>query len=71
VLAFARALGDFGATLMVAGDLPGRTRTAALAIYDAVQAGDPERAALFSLLIAAVSVVAATVAQRAQRRAVR
>lgn len=73
VLSFARALGDFGATLMVAGDLPGRTRTASLAIYDAVQSGDSVRAAWFSGLIAAVSIVAATFAQRAQRpfRAVR
>ena len=40
VLAFARALGDFGATLMVAGNIPGLTQTAALAIYDAVQVND-------------------------------
>lgn len=40
VLAFARALGDFGATLMVAGNIPGHTQTMALAIYDAVQAGN-------------------------------
>ncbi len=38
MLAFARALGDFGASLMVAGDIPGRTRTASMAIYDAVSA---------------------------------
>jgi molybdate transport system permease protein len=37
MLAFARSLGDFGATLMVAGDIPGETRTASLAIYDAIQ----------------------------------
>jgi len=39
LLAFARALGDFGVTLMVAGDIPGYTQTAALAIYDAVEGG--------------------------------
>ena len=44
VLAFARALGDFGATLMVAGNIPGLTQTAALAIYDAVQVNDNQRA---------------------------
>ena len=44
VLAFARALGDFGATLMVAGNIPGLTQTAALAIYDAVQVNDTHRA---------------------------
>jgi molybdate transport system permease protein len=38
MLAFARALGDFGVTLMVAGDIPGETQTASLAIYDALQA---------------------------------
>jgi molybdate transport system permease protein len=37
VLAFARSLGDFGITLMVAGDIPGETQTASLAIYDAIQ----------------------------------
>src|SRR5258707_15863330 len=39
-LAFARALGDFGVTLMVAGNIPGRTQTVAVAIYDAVEAGN-------------------------------
>lgn len=39
ILAFVRALGEFGITLMVAGNIPGQTQTAALAIYDAVQAG--------------------------------
>lgn len=38
MLAFARAVGDFGVTLMVAGDIPGKTRTASLAIYGAIQA---------------------------------
>ena len=39
MLGFARSLGDFGVTLMVAGDIPGYTQTASLAVYDAVQAG--------------------------------
>jgi molybdate transport system permease protein len=68
VLAFARALGDFGATLMVAGDIPGRTRTASLAIYNAVQTGDSVRATMFTLLVAGVSIVALTVAQRTAPR---
>lgn len=38
MLGFARSLGDFGVTLMVAGDIPGETQTASLAIYDAIQA---------------------------------
>ena len=53
--AFARALGDFGATLMVAGNIPGRTQTMAIAIYDAVQAGDQARA---NVLVAILTVSA-------------
>jgi molybdate transport system permease protein len=44
MLAFARAMGEFGATLMVAGNLPGRTQTLSLAVYSAVQAGEDGRA---------------------------
>ncbi len=40
MLAFARAMGEFGTTLMIAGNLPGKTQTLSLAIYDAVQAGN-------------------------------
>ncbi len=65
VLAFLRALGDFGATLMVAGDIPGRTQTAALAIYDAVNVGDSARASQLSLCIGAVALVALWVVQHA------
>lgn len=43
-LGFARAMGEFGATLMVSGNIPGRTQTASVAIYDAVQAGRFEHA---------------------------
>jgi molybdate transport system permease protein len=62
MLAFARSLGDFGVTLMVAGDIPGETQTAALAIYDMIQ-GHQERAAagmvavLTSITILALYVV--------------
>jgi len=51
LMAFARALGDFGTTLMVAGNIPGRTQTMAIAIYDAVQAGDQIRANLLVLIL--------------------
>lgn len=44
VLAFARALGEFGATMMVAGNIPGKTQTMALAVYTAMQAGNLELA---------------------------
>jgi molybdate transport system permease protein len=64
VLAFARALGDFGATLMVAGDIPGRTQTAALAIYDAVQVNDTARAGWLTLWVSLISIAALVVAQR-------
>lgn len=54
-LAFARSLGDFGVTLMVAGDIPGETQTAALAIYDAIQAHrDDDATALVVVLTAVV-----------------
>ncbi len=55
-LSFARALGDFGVTLMVAGNITGETQTASLAIYDAIQAGHDERAAGQAALLAALSV---------------
>jgi len=64
VLAFARALGDFGATLMVAGNIPGRTQTASLAIYDAVQVGETSRAGLLTTLVASVSIAALLIAQK-------
>ena len=50
-LCFARAIGEFGATLMVAGNIPGRTQTASIAIYDAVQAGRLDQANLTALLL--------------------
>src|SRR5262245_3587460 len=64
VLAFARALGDFGATMMVAGNIPGLTQTASLAIYDAVQAGDAARASWLTLCISTISILALWVVQR-------
>jgi len=57
-LAFARALGEFGATLMVAGNIPGRTQTMPIAIYDAVQAGSFD---LARVLVAILTVVALAV----------
>ena len=66
VLTFARALGEFGATLMLAGNIPGRTRTAALAIYDAVLDDKPVLAGVYCALVASTSLVAVLIAQRAQ-----
>lgn len=55
VLGFARALGEFGATLMVAGNIPGRTQTAPLAIYDAVQDGRMADANFLVLVLTTLS----------------
>lgn len=56
MLAFARGMGEFGATLMIAGNIPGRTQTLALAIYDAFQAGEDVRAAWLVLVASLVCV---------------
>jgi molybdate transport system permease protein len=64
LLSFTRALGDFGATLMVAGDIPGVTQTASLAIYDAVQVQDSARATWLTVLVSVVSIVVLIVVQR-------
>lgn len=64
LLAFARALGEFGATLMVAGNLPGRTQTLSVAIYEAVQAGDDNTANLLVLVTSLTCVVLLVAAGR-------
>jgi molybdate transport system permease protein len=56
MLAFARAMGEFGATLMIAGNLPGRTQTLSIAVYEAVQAGDDARALWLTLIVSVVCV---------------
>ena len=55
VLSFARALGEFGATLMLAGNIPGKTQTMPLAIYEAVVAGENRQAQILALILTAVS----------------
>jgi molybdate transport system permease protein len=57
MLAFARSLGDFGATLMVAGDIPGDTQTASLAIYDAIQEHREGEALVLALALTAIAVL--------------
>ena len=64
VLAFARSLGDFGVTLMVAGNIPGRTQTIAVAIYDAVESGNGAVARTLVLVISAIALVILTIANR-------
>src|SRR5579864_1113009 len=70
VLAFARALGDFGATLMIAGDIPGSTQTAAIAIYDAVEGGDTLVARVLVLVLSMVAIGIVYLANRLQQRQV-
>ncbi len=57
MLAFARAMGEFGATLMVAGNLPGKTQTLSLAVYDAVQAGNDNLATMLVLITSSVCII--------------
>lgn len=71
VLAFARSLGDFGATLMVAGNIPGRTQTAAVAIYDAVESGNTLLARTLVLVISAIGIAIVYVANRLEHRRAR
>ena len=60
VLAFARGLGEFGATAMIAGNIAGKTRTLPLAIYSAVAAGDMDTAYDYVLIILLISFLAVT-----------
>jgi molybdate transport system permease protein len=67
VLAFARALGEFGATLLLAGNIPGRTQTLPLAVYEAVSTGEDRIALVLSLCLTLVSVTVMVVAERLGR----
>ena len=71
VLAFARALGEFGATIMIAGNIPGRTQTLALAIFQASQVGHDDRAQVLAgvtVLLAFVTLWTAEVFTRRRAR---
>jgi len=57
VLAFARALGEFGATLMLAGNIPGKTTTIPVAIYFNIQAGHTDKAMVLVFIVLAISFV--------------
>jgi molybdate transport system permease protein len=69
VLAFARALGEFGATLMLAGNIPGKTATVPLAIYTAVQTGENATAVWLVGVLTALSCVVVVAANRLGARA--
>ena len=64
LLAFARALGEFGATLMVAGSIPGKTQTLSIAVYEAVQAGKDDTANMLVIITSVVCVVVLLSASR-------
>ena len=56
ILSFARAMGEFGATIMLAGNIPGKTQTAAIAVYTAMQSGNRQLAFQWALLIIGISL---------------
>ena len=64
LLVFARSLGEFGATLMVAGSIPGRTQTLSVAVYEAVQAGQDDTANLLVAIISVTCIVVLLLAGR-------
>ena len=70
LLGFLRALGEFGATLMVAGNIPGRTQTLSMAIYDAVQANNLARANGLALLLTGIAFGMLFLVLRLNRRIV-
>jgi molybdate transport system permease protein len=62
VLTFAHTMGEFGVVLMIGGSIPGETQTAALALYDRVQAFDERGAGLMAAALVGISLVAIVVA---------
>jgi molybdate transport system permease protein len=65
MMAFARAMGEFGATLMVAGNLPGKTQTLSIAVYDAFQSGNDQAATVLVIIISTVCLTILVVTSRA------
>jgi molybdate transport system permease protein len=63
-LGFARAAGEFGATLMFAGDIPGRTNTMPIEIFESYRAGDDARALAYVAILSVVSLVVVALAAR-------
>ena len=70
MLAFARGLGEFGATLMIAGNIPGKTQTLALAIYDSFQSGNDTKASILVIVTSILCVVVLVGAEQLIRRRV-
>jgi len=71
VLSFTRALGEFGATFMLAGNIPGKTQTMPLAIYEAVISGEDRRAQILALILTGVSVAAVYLTSKLTKGAIR
>ncbi len=67
-MSFARALGDFGTTLMVAGSIPNKTLTMPIAIYDALQAGSIDMANLLVLIMTSVSIIVLYIVNRLEKK---
>lgn len=70
-LAFSRALGEFGATLMVAGSIPGKTETIPIAIYFATQGSDYKRAAIWVVIVFSISLISMMFINRYQNKTVK
>lgn len=68
VLSFARAVGEFGATLMIAGNIPGRTNTMAISIYSAFQAGNNELANMLVIILVTMSFLSMAVTAKLVNR---
>jgi len=71
VLSFTRALGEFGATFMLAGNIPGRTQTMPLAIYEAVISGEDKRAQILAVILTGISVAAIYLTSKLTKGAIR
>ena len=68
VFAFARALGDFGVTIMIAGNIPGRTQTMSVAIYDAYQSGNTTAANVLVVILSLTALLVLFLMNRAGER---
>jgi molybdate transport system permease protein len=67
ILSFARAFGEFGATLMLAGNIPGKTQTMPLAIYEAVVSGEDAEAQWLALILTGISITVVYITNRLSR----
>lgn len=68
ILSFARAVGEFGATLMVAGNIPGRTNTMAISIYSAFQGGNSELANTLTIILVLMSLISMAITTKLVNR---